>query len=238
MSAEGLTNIGLKRNKNQDTFLIREDFNLYVVADGMGGHQAGEVASAIATRTIERVFSEASRKDFSVVQVLKSAVEEANSIIYQSSKNNSQDYIMGTTLTTAAIEGNTAYIAHVGDSRAYIMDEKTITPITVDHSYVGELIRNGSLSEEEAVSHPQRNILTRALGTEPHVNIDLFEIQMKKNDCLILCTDGLFNALSKEEIHEIVLAAADLRQATKKLIDEALLKDGNDNITVVLFKND
>jgi protein phosphatase len=235
MNVEGLTNIGLIRNTNQDNFLINKKYNLFLVADGMGGHESGDVASSIAVKTVEEFF-EKYWNNKSTADLLEKAFKEANRAINNYSKKFGENYLMGTTLTAAVINNKTAYIAHVGDSRAYLINKDTIKLITTDHSYVRELVRNGSISEEEAVLHPHKNILTRALGIDKEVNFDLLEITLEKNDLLLLCTDGLFNCLSDELIHNIVKKAACLKEANQNLINESLNFGGEDNITVVLIE--
>ncbi len=234
MNAEGFTNIGLKRNINQDTFLINKKYNLFLVADGMGGHESGEVASTIAVKAVEETFNNYWENTL-IADLLEKAVREANNSIYNYSKKCGENYVMGTTLTIAVIQNNTAYIAHIGDSRAYLINNDTINLITSDHSYVRELVKNGSISEEEAIVHPHKNILTRALGIENEVNFDLLEVSLKKDDYILLCTDGLFNLLSDKLIHEIVLKASNIKDAGQNLINESLNFGGDDNITVVII---
>lgn len=232
-----MTHIGLKRDKNQDSFLINFNYNLYIVADGMGGHQLGEVASVIAVKAVEKKFKNMINKGIEVNYALKYAVEEANEIIYNYSRKRLLFDKMGTTITASVVRKNLLHIAHIGDSRAYLINESDVTLLTPDHSYVGELLRSGYISEKDADIHPMKNVLTKALGIDAKISCDYLEYSFRKSSYLLLCTDGLFDALYKEEIQEIILSNYTLKKAVSSLIDKALSRGGNDNITVVLVNN-
>lgn len=237
LEAEGMTHIGLKRTNNQDYFLINFNYNLCIVADGMGGHQLGEVASIIAVNVFEKKFKDMVDKGISVNYALKNAAEQANKIIYDYSRKRLCFDKMGTTLTASAIRNNSLHIAHIGDSRAYLINETSVTLLTPDHSYVGELLRSGNISEKDAEIHPMKNILTKALGIESDISFDILEFPFKKSNYLLLCTDGLYNAVGKKEMQEIIFSDSNLKQSASSLIDKALSRGGNDNITVVLVDN-
>lgn len=236
MQVAAMTHKGLVRKKNQDRYLVRLDIGLFVVADGMGGHQAGEEASRLAVAALEEWFSREEPGSSEPEQVLTQAVKYANDCVYSSSLRNPDQYGMGTTLTAALFRQGMAFIAHVGDSRAYHLRDGSIKPVTNDHSYVGELVRNGSLTEEEAQHHPQRNVLTRALGTHDQIAIDLVKVPMEKGDFLILCTDGLSNLIDNVEIGQVILGNHTVQRAVEDLVQLALQRGGHDNITLVLIK--
>jgi len=238
MHVNSLTNIGLVRKANEDSFLTDKNRGLFVVADGMGGHEAGELASSIAIKTLEDLLTKEvifNQKGRSLCQ----AIQKANEIINQESKVNTNCTGMGTTLTAALFIDNMLYIAHIGDSRAYLIRDKTIRLLTKDHSLVGELLRQGELTESEAYRHPHRNILTRALGTEREVEIDQTEIKVKSGDLLLLCTDGLYNLVhDKEILREVIHNGSDMEKTVNRLVQIALDRGGVDNITVVLVSCD
>ena len=231
MRAVARTEVGLVRKSNEDSFLCDEKRGLFIVADGMGGHLAGEVASQMA---IEVIISYLKEDNSDPLLKLKEAVAYANQVVYTNSQENHTHKGMGTTVTLAYIVDDKANIAHVGDSRAYIIRNKAITLLTCDHSYVGELVRSGEITQEQAMAHPKRNMLMRAIGTSPEIDIDLLEINLKKNDILLLCTDGLSNHLRDEEMLQSVLKGENLQEATDNMMEIAYKKGANDNITVLL----
>lgn len=238
MHVNSLTNIGLVRKANEDKYLADKNRGLFIVADGMGGHEAGEIASSLAIKTLDSYLT----NEVIVNEKGKSlwkAIRKANELIYQKAKLNNNCTGMGTTITAALFLDNILYIAHIGDSRAYLIRDNSIILLTKDHSLVGELLRQGELTESEASRHPHRNILTRALGTEPEVEIDLSEIDTKPGDLLLLCTDGLYNLVKDEEIlQEVLNNGNDLKISVNQLVKTALDRGGMDNITVVLVSYD
>ena len=238
MHVNSLTEIGLVRKANEDKFLADKKRGLFIVADGMGGHEAGELASSLAIKTLDEFLTLETITN-NDGQVLKDAVEIANRVIYNEAKSKSMCKGMGTTITAAIFKDYKLYIAHIGDSRAYLIRDGNIRLLTKDHSLVGELIRQGELTPQEAENHPHLNILTRALGTEPVVEIDLLEMVIQPGDILLLCTDGLSNFVNDQEIlTEVVNNGNNLKNTVNNLVQLALKRGGLDNITVVLVSYD
>lgn len=232
MRAEALSHTGLVRPGNEDCFISDIKRRFFAVADGMGGHQAGEVASYLALRALsERLFG--SSEGEPLVRLQKAA-EFANEVVYRSSLADRDRSGMGTTLTAVWILNGKAYLVHIGDSRAYLYRDGKLQVLTDDHSYVGELVRMGGLTAEEARVHPRRNILTRALGTEERADIDSREIALKLGDRLLLCTDGLYEVVSDAELADVLNRHGELYVAAKELLRLALERGGPDNVTVVL----
>lgn len=205
----------------------------FAVADGMGGHAAGEVASRMAIETIKEMMTQT---DKVTSEQLSKAVEEANRRIWHASRNTLEYAGMGTTLTVVYLAPSHAMVAHVGDSRCYRLRNQKLQLLTFDHSVVAELVRTGTLSEREAEHHPQRNFLTRALGTSPHVEVDIFREDIAPGDLYLLCTDGLTAVLEHERIETILSGIPTPEAAATQLIAEANAKGGPDNITVVLVQ--
>jgi PPM family protein phosphatase len=224
------TDTGRQRRGNEDNSFARAP--LFVVADGMGGAQAGEVASQLAVE----VFGEGLPPDGSAEERLAARVREANRRIHQLSRSEAEHAGMGTTLTAALLDDTVLAVAHVGDSRAYLFRDGSLQRLTRDHSLVGELVEQGKLTEEQAEEHPQRSIITRALGPEPDVQVDTWSYPVQSGDILLLCSDGLTSMIGEAVITRILTAAPDLRRAADRLIDEANEAGGRDNITAVLFR--
>src|SRR5437588_1774398 len=224
------TDTGRQRRDNEDSAFARAP--VFVVADGMGGAQAGEVASQIATEAFEAGLDGSG----SAEERLAGRVREANRRIYDRSRAELGREGMGTTLTAAYLGDGSVSIAHVGDSRAYLFREGELTRLTQDHSLVDELVRRGKLSPEQAAEHPQRSIITRALGPEPDVEVDTFTYPVRAGDVLLLCSDGLTSMISEDRVTEVLASSQTLEKAGARLIDEANEAGGRDNITVVLFR--
>lgn len=224
---------GMVRSLNEDYagFYEGNHYNIYVVADGMGGHNAGEVASKIA---VESVISYVNN-NASLEHSLEEAVLHANKKIYELSTKEKNYGGMGTTLTACLIRDDSIEIANVGDSCCFGINEEEIVKLTKDHSLVQELIDSGSLTEEEGRNHPKKNIITRALGTAKNVVVDIFKIKNNRFKVFLLCSDGLINEVSKEEVFNIIKNNKDLDCASDKLIVLAKEHGGRDNITVLLF---
>ncbi|HEY5317599.1 MAG TPA: Stp1/IreP family PP2C-type Ser/Thr phosphatase [Solirubrobacteraceae bacterium] len=225
-----LTHTGLQRRENEDSVLASPP--VFVVADGMGGAQAGEVASKIAVDA----FAEGLPEDGSPEERLAAVALRANRRIYELSQSESERAGMGTTLTAAYLGETDLAIAHVGDSRAYLFRDGELSRLTQDHSLMAELIRRGKLTEEEAADHPQRSIITRALGPEPEVTVDTWTYPVRAGDVILLCSDGLTSMVSEAQVADILRAPGDLERAAQALIDEANRAGGRDNITVILFR--
>jgi len=232
-----LSHIGLVRKTNEDSSLVCEELQLLAVADGMGGHQAGEVASRLALDTIsDYLFENKGHIDANPAGVLREALEEANQKIFRQAQQEPDYHGMGTTITAALLPPGKMCLAHVGDSRAYLIRGGDIRLVTDDHSLVNELIKNGGITEDEASRHPHRNVLTRAIGSSAGVDVDIYEETTLPGDILLLCTDGLSNLLNPDEIREMVAAAPSLDGGAGNLVDQALARGGSDNITVVLCR--
>lgn len=241
MISGAISDIGKIRENNQDAFFESKDpsLPLFVVADGMGGHKAGEVASSMAMDTIKKNFFDAKDKltnEESILKLIKQSIEEANIKIYLKSLEQEQYNGMGTTITLAYIYEDKIYIGHVGDSRAYIIENGNIRQITEDHSYVNELVKTGSITKEEAKTHPKRNMITRAVGSSSIIEMDTFINKYFKDDILIICSDGLSNMLKEQEINESFIDEDNMQKACFELALKANKKGGLDNITLVAIK--
>jgi len=246
------TDLGNVRTNNEDTAsffrmadnnLLREKGYLLIVADGMGGHQAGEVASRMAVEIISEEYFRPS-PGVGKEKLLNKAFNIANTKIFDLASANDIYRGMGTTCTVLVIYGNAIYYGHVGDSRAYLCKNKKISQITQDHTYVQELVSNGDITAEQAHTHPQRNVLTNAMGTKPTLRVDTgkYQLSFTENDRLLLCSDGLYDYLSEEEIG-VAMSAGSLQEVADHFINEAKRRGGKDNISVVLaelaaFKDD
>jgi PPM family protein phosphatase len=224
------TNPGRKRRRNEDAYVIQPP--LFAVADGMGGAQAGEIASRLAADALREEGGDGDGEER-----VASLVREANRRVYERSRTDSSASGMGTTVTAALLEGRHVRIGHVGDSRAYLIRDALLEQLTEDHSLVAELMRDGKLSQEEAEAHPQRSVITRALGTDPDVDVDTFTIEARPGDVFLLCSDGLTTMVGDEAILRIVEEhRGDLDRAARTLVGAANSAGGEDNITVVLFE--
>jgi protein phosphatase len=222
---------GRRRRRNEDNYVVTPP--LFAVADGMGGAQAGEVASRLAASALEGEDSNGLRG----LERIDALIQEANRRIYDRASTDPAASGMGTTMTVALVEEMTVAIGHVGDSRAYLVRGEQMEQLTEDHSLVNELLKSGRLSEEEAHVHPQRSVITRAVGTDPDVDIDGFTIEAEEDDVFLLCSDGLTDMVSDEEILELVHTHRDdLDKAVKALVTAANRGGGDDNITAVAFR--
>jgi len=224
------TDTGRQRRGNEDSAFVRAP--VFAVADGMGGAQAGEVASQLAVEAFEAGLPE----DGSPEERLAEVVQRANRRIHELSRTQHEHAGMGTTLTAAYLDGGHVVIAHVGDSRAYLFRDGQLVRLTQDHSLVEELRQRGKLTEEEAAEHPQRSIITRALGPEPDVQVDTLSQAVRSGDVILLCSDGLTSMISEKQVRQILADAPTLQAAGDALIDGANAAGGKDNITVVLFR--
>ena len=231
-----LTDIG-GRSTNEDRILAKsfDGLHLLAVADGLGGHAAGEIASDMAVTEIEESL-QLSVREGDIRNQVKEAVARANRKIYSLARENDKYTGMGTTLVMALIRQARALIANVGDSRAYYLNESQIKQITRDHSVVQELLERGLITEEEAWYHPYRGTLTKALGVEPEVKVDLYDTTFNQGDILMLCSDGLTDSLRNEEIIEVISSAVNLDEACAELVRQAKARDTRDNISVILAR--
>lgn len=241
--AYGLTNIGQMRELNEDAFRIcgfenGKPLGVCVLADGMGGHNAGEIAS----QTAVQIISDGLASDFdeedkdALAQSMAATLDMANSEIYNMSLHNREQAGMGTTTVLAFVKEDFVRIANIGDSRAYLITDKKIRKITTDHSVVEELVKSGSITREEARNHPDKNIITRAVGTEKFVDADFYDYKASPEDVILLCSDGLYEMLDEIEIKRIVNNSESLCDAVNKLVDAANKNGGYDNITVVALR--
>ena len=225
-----LTDAGRRRRRNEDAFVAEPP--LFAVADGMGGAQAGEIASRLAAAAF-REYHDAD--ELRGEERVRAIIQEANRRIYERAQSDAQASGMGTTVTAAVVTGEQVAIGHVGDSRAYRIRGDELEQLTQDHSLVGDLIRSGRLTPEEAGAHPQRSVITRALGTDPEVDVDTLAVDVEPGDVFLLCSDGLTTMLGDDEIRRTVRESRDLEEAGKALVKAANRRGGEDNVTVVLF---
>jgi len=224
------TDTGRQRQANEDSYFARDP--VFAVADGMGGAQAGEVASRIAAGAFERGLE----KDAPPESQLERIAKDANREIHELAQRDSSRAGMGTTLTAAMVRGDEVSFGHVGDSRAYVLRDGELKRLTKDHSLVEELRRQGRLTEEQAEEHPQRSIITRALGPEPEVNVDTMTFPARDGDVFLLCSDGLTTMVGDEQIKRILSESRNLRSAVARLVEAANSSGGRDNITAVAFR--
>ena len=242
IKAYAKSDLGKVREMNQDYYYISnslDEVQLYLLADGMGGYNGGEIASKLAVQTaknyIENNFKEIEKDRDSIIQLLGSSMEYANMVVYEKSKENAELQGMGTTLEICLIYNNKVYIGHVGDSRIYRIRKGFIRKLTQDHSYVQKLVADGTITKEEAAHHPQKNMLMKALGCNAFVEPDVMVKGFLKDDILIMCSDGLTNMVDQETIYK--MASKNIEQAPKDLVELANNTGGYDNITVVVIKN-
>ena len=239
MRVYSATDVGQKRKMNQDYVFVSKDPvgnlpNLFVVADGMGGHNAGDCASSHAVQIlVDEIRKDA---DFNPIKVLRHAIETANMEILERAQQDEALKGMGTTMVVATIVGHYAYVANVGYSRLYLIQGQ-IRQVTRDHSLVQEMVRMGELKPEEARNHPDKNIITRALGAERTVDIDFFDLKMEPDSTILMCSDGLSNMVEDSKIEEIILdKTEELPRKGEELLEEANRNGGKDNIAVILVE--
>ena len=244
----GETNVGMKRNHNEDNFAVLDDYYLYIVADGMGGHASGEVASQMAIDTVCEFFK-ATHADPEATWPYKmdksrgyeenrliTGVKLANLRIYESAQQDAKFRGMGTTLVAIRVIDDGVLVAHVGDSRVYRLREGKLEQLTEDHSLLNDYIKMKKLTEEEIANFPHKNVIVRALGMKDSVKVDIVLDPPKPGDTYILCSDGLSGPISDDEIREIASSTSDLKEACSRMIDRANNNGGPDNITVILAK--
>ena len=241
MLVGAVTDIGVVRTANQDSMFISNDpsLRLFIVADGMGGHKAGELASKLAVESIVGYFSSVSPKITSEVKAQGAVVDSiamANEEIFNKSTKDSECTGMGTTLTMCYAYKSKLILGHVGDSRAYILRDGGIAQLTEDHSLVNQLIRGGKITRQEAINHPQRNVITRAVGTSEDIEVDTLILKPLKNDVIILCSDGLTNMVGDIELLSIFSDREDLQSACRMAVELAKTNGGTDNITVIAIR--
>ncbi len=234
-----MTDIGRKRKINQDCLFVSENPignlpNVFIVADGMGGHNAGDYASKVTVETMVEKIAGSFEKN--PVRILEKAIEAANSLIYQKANENPELEGMGTTVVAATCLGQFLQVANVGDSRLYVVSGREITQITRDHSLVEEMVRMGGIARAEARNHPDKNIITRAVGVADTVDVDFFTVELKDGDFVLLCSDGLTNMIEDEEICSILGGEGNIEEKARELVKAANQNGGRDNITVVVLQ--
>lgn len=237
MDTYTMTDRGLQRPNNQDAYAnyFHPSFVLLAVCDGMGGHQQGEVASHLAADAIrDYVMAHKERTDYDLL--LTDAVQKANLEVFQQTGQDPDQFRMGTTVVACIIQEGEVYIAHVGDSRFYLYRQGQLKQITKDHSLVADMVRRGALSEEDAQNHPDKSALTRALGMDDEVEIDLDYVELEEGDILLLCTDGLTNMVSDPTIAEILSTDRPSKSKCEELIERAKDQGGLDNITATIYQ--
>jgi PPM family protein phosphatase len=241
LSSYGVTNKGMVRENNEDFLHISKDKRLCIVADGMGGHNAGEIASQKATKFLFTTFSEDLRsllitaKTEEVRNEMTNALQGANSFIYNEAQNDIYCNGMGCAIIFALILDGSAHICHVGDTRAYLMRNNVLTLLTVDHSFVMEFVKNGEMTIDEARNSPLKNELTQAIGINRQITPGYTEVTLQPNDTLLLCSDGLWDMLSDLDIQETLIRQRDIKKAAHQLINTANDVGGHDNITTILI---
>lgn len=238
------TDLGKARQMNEDFYYItpsvEDKLQLYILADGMGGYNGGEIASKLATLSaksyIETNFETIPHDRDNILKLIASSIEYANMVVYEKAKENVELANMGTTLEICLIYNSKAFIGHIGDSRIYRIRKEFIRKLTKDHSYVEELVKDGTITKEEAEHHPKKNMLMKAVGCTPYVEPDVMVKGFIKEDVLLMCSDGLTNMVTEQEIYEYV--KKDVQTSCEQLIKRANEMGGYDNITVVILQND
>lgn len=234
------TDKGKKRDRNEDALFVMPQEDIYIVADGVGGQNSGELASSMAVKSIAEYIKAKHLHGIKDEEALKryflECMTHANQTIYRTAQLTAENAGMATTVVLLHLKDGSAYIVNVGDSRAYICREGRIHQVTEDHTYVNELVKGGSITKAQAESHPQKNMITRALGGEEKVLPDFYRLETQKNDIIILCTDGLYGELSAEEICGMTVASSSMSALSKNLVQSANRNGGNDNITVICLK--
>ncbi|EIW18094.1 MULTISPECIES: Stp1/IreP family PP2C-type Ser/Thr phosphatase [Pelosinus] len=237
MLAHVISDIGLVRETNEDSYIC-DPPHLFIVADGMGGHVAGEIASKLAISTVNAYIQEHVGKD-NLEILLKDAIIQANTSIYQMALSKEEFSGMGTTVTASYIDGDIIYWGHVGDSRMYLLRNGKLNQLTNDHSLVWELVQSGNITRDEAYVHPKRNLLTRAVGTSCLITVDTGFVQWKPGDIVLMCTDGLTNMVSEQNICTLMQRTdCEISSIVEQLVNQAKDAGGFDNITVILLKNE
>lgn len=233
-------NKGIVRENNEDACFVIPSHDVYIVADGVGGNNSGEVASSTAVSEIAAFVNEEDlkgcRNPEEIFGFFYEALEIANNRIYEIGMENDDNRGMATTVVTAYVRDDLAYVSNIGDSRAYLFRNGRLNKITTDHTYVNELISKGLLTEEEAENHRQKNVITKALGTERLADPDFYKVSLEKNDVLMLCSDGLHGEVPHEDLERILNRGESMNETCTLLVDEAIRYGGRDNITVVCIK--
>jgi PPM family protein phosphatase len=241
-SISGITNIGKKRENNEDAFYVDEVNSIFVVADGMGGHNAGEVASSKSIELIKYALNDFALQEMKqnpskIEKTLNQILSDVNENIYELGNNNPDYHGMGCTIVLTYIENNYLHKVHVGDSRCYVCRNNKIEQLGDDHSYVGVAVKMGYMTKEEARKSPEKNKITMAIGTSNNIQPDYRKYELQKGDIILLCSDGLWDMLSDEDILKIINTNKSAHEMSEELISEANIAGGVDNITVIVIKN-
>lgn len=237
------SDIGRVRSVNEDSVWIgatRHGYTLGIIADGMGGHQAGETASRLALETMKSTLDGllSGLQDDALRDALSAAILNANNTVFKEATGNDEYHNMGTTVVAVLMNGLNGYIGHIGDSRAYLIKDSVAVQLTEDHTLVNELFKNGQITVEEVDNHPRRNVLTRALGTDAEVVVDLAPITLQPGELLLLCSDGLSNFVTKENLGKVAgIHEISLEERADRLLQLALLAGGGDNISVAMLEH-
>ena len=239
MKFHAITDVGRMRSQNQDnvygtTQPIGALPDLFLVADGMGGHNAGDYASRRALELVRD--SAASSDQEEPVRVLRDAITEANQILYREASDTRERSGMGTTFVAAVVTDENLLVANVGDSRLYVLHDGKLRQVTLDHSLVEEMVRTGSMSQEVAYHHPKKHMITRAVGAEETIEIDFFDVPLTGDEIILMCTDGLSNMVEDDRICDLLLAEGTIEQRAESLVQAANQKGGSDNITVIVIE--
>lgn len=234
------TDTGKKRDNNEDSLFLLPEQNIFMVADGVGGHNSGEIASMTAVKKIaeyimQHPVSELEGEE-AITRYFLQCLEHVNAEIYNTARENSELAGMATTVVILYLVDDKAYFVNVGDSRAYVIRERQLSQITEDHTYVNELLRKGSITSEEAAMHPQKNMITRALGGEEKVLPDFYQYKVCRNDVIILCSDGLYGEVGSDRITQMASEAGSMSKLSTELVDLANANGGSDNITIICIK--
>ncbi len=237
MKTFSMTDIGMVREVNEDSVFVSNQPignlpNLFIVADGMGGHNAGDYASQMAVEVVKKTLAQSQETNPEIM--IRQAITAANDFLLEKARQDVRLKGMGTTVVVATVIEKTLYFANVGDSRLYLLN-KEIKQLSKDHSLVQEMVRLGGINSEEAKHHPDKNIITRAVGAKEELKIDFFEYRLKQQDVVLMCTDGLSNMVEDEDIFRVVKSARDVVEATEQLIEKAKENGGNDNIGVIVI---
>ncbi|MBQ3111187.1 MAG: Stp1/IreP family PP2C-type Ser/Thr phosphatase [Clostridia bacterium] len=235
MEYAALTDVGMRRHNNEDSYIVNDlhENKIFIVADGMGGHNAGEIASLEACRIVESYILE---HEGDIDSILTEGVVKANRDIFVRASENPSLQGMGTTIDVCVLKEGKLHIAHAGDGRVYLLTKDGITKLTYDHSIVGMMLDEGSITEEEAMVHPQRNYITRAVGSSVNIEVDSISADVHSGEWVLMCTDGLTNMVSSDTMHKIVTGAENVNAAACELVRRAKEQGGDDNITVVLLR--
>lgn len=237
--ASALTDVGRRRSQNEDYFCIDESLGLFIVADGMGGHASGEVASKMATELVRDAIEQAKEGEApspasgSGAENMAEAIRFANRMVFDTARDNPQHKGMGTTIVAVLIEGERMTVAHVGDSRVYLVRGNCVEQLTDDHALLAEQVREGLISQEEADQSDMKNIITRSIGITPEVEADLNEMSLSNGDRLVLCSDGVTSLLDEDDFNSIVTAGGMPEETCKQLVNRANELGGTDNITII-----